>query len=87
MAFDFDTTSIPTDVVSALGLSTGTRYTGQNISTTGTLFVRETATMPDTSDRGFKVEPGGNFTIKPDAPVWLWTDDPLGCPVIFDESA
>ena len=84
---DFDATGTPTNVVSALSLASGTRYTGQNVSTTGTLFVRESASMPNTTDRAFKVEAGGNFTFKVDVALWLWTDDDAGCPVILDEAA
>lgn len=87
-AMDFDATNVPTDVVAALGLIAGTRYTGQNVSTTATLFVRETATAPAPGARAFRVEAGGNFTLKPDQslPMFLWTDDPAGCPILLDEA-
>lgn len=87
-SLDFDATDTPQDVVAALSLTSGTRYTGQNVSTIATLFVREVSAMPTVQDRAFKVESGGNFTITPDGTsIWFWTDDPDGCPVVLDDAA
>ena len=85
---DFDATAVPQDVVAALSLTAGTRYQGQNASTTATLFIRETVVAPVTGDRAFRVEAGGAFTVGPEpgVAVWLWTDDPAGCPVIVGEA-
>ncbi len=87
-SMDFDATGVPTDIVDALGLTSGTRYTGQNVSTTATLFVREAAAMPTMHARAFKVEAGSPFTLKPEGiPLWVWTDDPNGCPLVLDNAA
>ena len=89
-AIDVDVTVTPQDVVTVAGLTAGTPYQVQNVSTTATLFVREAVNAPAAGARGFRVEAGGNATIRPEAgaAVWLWTDDPAGrCPVILDEAA
>ena len=36
---DFDATTVPQDVVAAAGLTAGTAFAGQNLSTTATLFL------------------------------------------------
>ena len=85
---DFDATPVPADIVAALGLIQGTRYSGQNVSGTATLFVREAASAPAVTDRAFRVESGGQFTLRPSGgPVWLWTDEADGCAVIIAEAA
>ncbi len=85
---DFDATGVPVDIVDALSLEPNTLYTGQNVSTTATLFVREAAAMPSTSARAFKVEAGSPFTLKfQGTPLWFWTDDANGCPVVLDNAA
>lgn len=87
-AVDFDATASPVDMAAAVGLTQGRAFTGQNLSTVATLFVREAASMPAVTARAFRVEAGGTFTVKPNgSPVWCWTDDPAGCPVILDEAA
>ena len=84
---DFNATGVPADVVAALSLTSGTQYTAQNVSTIATLFVREAVAMPAVTDLAFRVEAGGNFSIKPDAtPIWMWTDNG-SCPVILDDAA
>ena len=84
---DFNVTETPVDIVADLSLVNGTRYTCQNVSTTATLFVREATAIPSVQDRGFKVEAGGNFTLRPDGvAVWMWTDTG-SCPVILDDAA
>ena len=86
-AVDFDATATPQDVVAAVGLMRGRAYTAQNASTVATVYVREAATAPAPTGRAFRVEAGGNFTVKPTgSPIWCWTDDPAGCPVILAES-
>ena len=40
-AIDFDATMTPQDLVAQLSLQTNTSYTGQNVGTIATLFVRE----------------------------------------------
>ena len=85
---DFDATPVPVDVVLALGLIQDTRYSGQNVSGTATLYVREAASAPAVTDRGFRVESGGQFTLRPSGePVWLWTDEADGCTVIVGVAA
>ena len=84
---DFDATGAPQDIVAALSLADGMSYAGQNLSTTATLFIREAAAAPAAGARAFKVEAGSPFNIKPSAaPIWLWTDDAGGCPVIVGEA-
>ena len=85
---DFDATLVPADIVAALSLAQGERYVAQNVSTTGTLFIREQLAAPAVTDRAFRVESGGQFTIRPSGePVWLWTDEADGCAVIVGEAA
>ena len=85
---DFDATLVPSDIVSVLGLADGKFYTAQNVSGTATLFIREQVAAPAVTDRAFRVESGGQFTIRPSGePVWLWTDEADGCAVILAEAA
>ena len=80
---DFDATVIPADVVVALSLAQGVLYSGQNVSGTSTLYVREQVAAPDLTDRAFRVESGGRFTLRPSGePIWAWTDELAGCAVI-----
>ena len=80
---DFDASVIPVDIVAALGLAQDELFAGQNVSNTATLFVREAATAPAVTDRAFRVESGGRFTLRPSGePIWAWTDEPDGCAVI-----
>ena len=81
---DFDATQNPVDIVVAVGLAQDTIYSGQNVSGTATLYVREAATIPAVTDRAFRVESGGRFTLRPrGAPIWFWTDESAGCSVIL----
>ena len=85
---DFDASSDPADVAAGASLTQGTRYTVQNLSTVATLFIREQAGQPAATARAFRIEAGGMFTIKSaGTPIWLWTDDPDGCPMILAEAA
>ena len=88
-SMDFDATGTPADIVASLSLTPGTRYAGQNVSTTATAFIREAATAPAVGARAHKVEAGGQFTLNPLAGegIYAWTDDPLGCPLIVTEAA
>ena len=84
---DFDASMVPQDLVAALGLVAGTLYAAQNVSTTATLFVREDSVVPEPTARAFRIEAGGHFTCSPTGnPIWLWTDDLAGCPVLLDEA-
>lgn len=84
-ALDFDATTTPRDVVAALSLTAQSIYAAQNTSTTATLFVREAAAAPTPGARAFKVEAGSPFELRPlGEPIYLWTDDPQGCPVILN---
>ncbi len=94
---DFDATMVPQDLVAVAGLTQGVSYSGQNISTTATLFSREAINAPTPGARAWRVEAGGGgawgveaggaFTLKPmGAPIWLWTDDERGCPVVLAET-
>ena len=85
---DFDATTTPQDVVAALSLTDGTRYTGQNVSTVATLRVRQATGAPAPTARAHKVEAGGSFTIEPMAGqgVFVWTDEAGGCAVIVTEA-
>ena len=85
---DFDATLVPADIVAALSLTQDTRYSGQNLSNTASLFVREVASVPAVSDRAFRVQGGGEFTLRPGGePIWVWTDEADGCAVIVGEAA
>ena len=85
---DFDATETPTDVVAVLSLAAGQIYIVQNLSGMATLFIRESAATPAVTDRAFRVQSGGAFTLRPmGEPIWAWTDDPGGCPVILAEAA
>ena len=86
-ALDFTATTAPADLVAGAGLTAGTRYAGQNLSTTATLFLRDAATAPALGDRAFRAEAGSPFTVKNQgSPIWVWTDEPNGCPVILNEA-
>ena len=85
---DFDVTLVPADIVAALSLTQDVRYSGQNLSGTASLFVREVASVPAVSDRAFRVQSGGEFTLRPSGePIWVWTDEEDGCAVIVGEAA
>ena len=87
-ARNFDAGVAPRDIVAALSLATGKRWTCQNVDVKATLRIRESATVPLVTDRAFRIESGGNFTIKIAAvPIFMWTDDPDGCAVIVEEAA
>lgn len=84
---DFDATRTPADIVAGLSLSQNVAYTVQNVSGTATLFLRQ-ATAAAISDRAHRIESSGYMTIRPNGePIWLWTDDPNGCPTIATEAA
>ena len=84
---DFDAAPVPVDVVAALGLAQDVLYSGQNVSGTATLYVRESATVPAVTDRAFRVESGGQFSLRPrGAPIWFGTDEGDGCAAILTES-
>ena len=84
-AMDFDATLVPRDIVAGLSLATGTRYTVQHVGVHGTMFVRESAAEPAPSARAFRVEAGVPVTIEPDGePIWFWTDEPDGVPVLVN---
>ena len=86
---DFIARPAPADIVAALSLTVGTRYTSQNLSQGATLFLREGATAPQATDAAYRVEPGRDFTITPQAGagIWLWTDGATAIPVIATEAA
>ncbi len=87
-AIDFDATLVPTDIVAAGSLASQQAYTAQNLSGVASLFVREASSAPSPRERAFKIEPGTVFTIRPTgAPIYVWTDDAAGCPVILNEAA
>ena len=88
-SLDYLVTAIPIDIIAALALAQNTRYSGQNISNTGTLYVRESATAPAPSDRSFKIEAGSYFALRPKGlGIWFWTDDPSGgIPIVIGEAA
>ena len=84
---DFDASVIPVDIVAALGLAQDELFAGQNVSGTATLYVREAATIPAVTDRAFRVESGGQFSLRPRGePIWAWTDEADGCAVIVAEA-
>ena len=85
---DFNATGTPQSIAAALGLASGQEYVGQNVSTTATLFARETNTAPAPNDRAHRHEAGGFFYFTPggSSDLWLWTDDVDGCAVIVTEA-
>ena len=83
-AIDYEASATPTDLVAGAGLVAGTLYAGQNTSTTATLFVRGALVTPAAGDRAFRVEAGSPFQVKDRGePIWVWTDEPAGCPMIL----
>lgn len=88
----FNATTVPNDLVPAAGLAVGTTYECQNLSTTATLFLRIVAPggmAPSLGDRAFKIQSGSPFQVRADRAgeaIYLWTDDPDGCPVIVNEA-
>ena len=86
-AIDFDATMTPQDLVAQMSLQANISYTGQNVGTIATLFFREGSTMPAITDRSFRIEAGGTFILRPTGdPIWAWTDDAAGCPLILGEA-
>ena len=85
---NFDATRTPRDIASLLGLTVGTDYVGQNVSQTATLFLRDAAVRPAPTMRAHRHQAGGFFSFTPGgtSSIWLWTDDPDGCPVIVTEA-
>ena len=84
---DFDATPVPADIVAALGLAQDTLYSGQNVSGTATLFVREAASAPAVTDRAFRIQSDGQFTLRPRGEaIFFWTDEADGCAVIVTEA-
>ena len=86
---NFDATGAPQDIVAGLSLAAGTTYTVQNLASYATLRVREASAAPEADARALKIEAGGYFSITPTAGegIFLWTDEPTGCPVIVTEAA
>ena len=84
-----DVTMDPSNVVTALGLTVGTRFTLQNIDPAARLFVREAAVKPTGGAlRGFTLAPFefGTFEPKAGIGVWLWTDRADGCKAVIGEA-
>ena len=85
---NFDATQTPRGIAAVLALADGVSYTGQNVSQTATLFLRDAAVRPAPNMRAFRHESGGFFYFTPGgaAALWVWTDDADGCPVIVTEA-
>ena len=84
-----DVTTDPTDIVTGVGLTVGTRYTLQNVDPAATVFVREAAVKPTGGAlRGFVLAPFVNATVVPDAGIgiWLWTGRADGAKLVIDEA-
>ena len=88
-----DVTTDPTNLVTALALVTGTRYTLQNTDESARIFLREAAVKPTGGAlRGHVMGPAGAITsfgtVRPDGVVgiWLWTDQPDGCKAVISEA-
>ena len=87
-SMDFTATLAPRAINVSLSLSLHVRYQCQNVSGLATLFFREATATPPATDRAFRIEPGGYFVLAPEGdPLWFWTDDPAGCPVVVTEAA
>ena len=85
----FRASTAPADIVAALGMVAPVVYSVQNISAPpATLYVREGGPVPDAAAPAWRVESGGDLPLRYDgAPIWVWTDDAGGCPVILREAA
>ena len=81
---DFEVTGTPQDILAALSLSTGTRYSIQNIDPRGRIFVRVQATAPAAGERGNIIVPFeyGYPTAGPGEGIWVWSPD-VGGSVAF----
>ena len=85
---DFDVTGTPQDIIAALSLSTGTRYSIQNIDPRGRIFGRVQATAPAAGDRGNIIAPG-EFHYPEAGPgegIWLWSPDAGGSVAFVTEA-
>ena len=73
-SMDFDATPDPQDIGAALSLTIAQPYDVQNVDPSGTLLLRQSATMPDRADRAHIVRSGGDITITlvSGTPVWAW---------------
>ena len=89
MAMDFDAVAMPADIVAALSLTVGTRYTLQHVGTLGTVLVRPSTTAVTAQSRGFKLEAGGGLTFRADAGegVYVWVGGADRAPCIVEEVA
>ena len=84
-----DVTTDPTNIVSGVGLTVGTRYTIQNVDPAATVFVREAAVKPTGGAlRGFVLAPFVHATLIPDTGIgiWLWTGRADGAKLVLAES-
>ena len=84
---DFDATQTPVDVVAALGSPKAPATPARMWTPWGLLYVREQVAVPVPTDRAFRIQSGGEFSLRPDAEaIWLWTDEPSGCAVILADA-
>lgn len=85
-----DATPAPTNIVAALSLTVGTRYTLQNIDPAARIFLRTAAVQPTGGAlRGFVIAPFEAATVTPEANVgiWLWSDRADGAKAVLDRVA
>ena len=85
---DFEVTGTPQDILAALSLSVGTRYSIQNIDPRGRVFVRVQATAPVAGDRGNIIVPFeyGYPEAAAGEGIWLWSPDPGGSVAFITEA-
>ena len=88
-----DITTDPSNLVSTFALTTGTRYTLQNIDSNARIFLREAAVKPTGGAlRGHVMGPAGAATcfgtVRPDgvSGIWVWTDQADGCKAVISEA-
>ena len=87
-ARDFDVTPVPQDLIAALSLIPGVRYSIQNIDPGARIFARVQAAVPSVGDRANVIQP---FEIHyPTAAagqgIWVWTPDPGGAAIMVNEA-
>ena len=87
-ARDFDVTPAPQDLLAALSLSPGVRYSIQNIDPGARVFARVQDTAPSIGDRANVIPPFGFGypTAAAGEGIWVWTPDPGGSAIMVNEA-
>ena len=87
-AADFTVTRARVDLVAALSLTVGVRYSIQNIDPGARVFVRVQQAMPTVGTRGNVIAPFeyGYPRVTANERIWIWTDDDGGAVVMVNEA-